>query len=169
MKGLGLVTFLKKQRIGFTLMEILAALAILGGSAFVLFNVHFNAMRLHQVSFDMTDEYQLVNAVCSRAEVGVLTGTLEDGGDLGPRFEGYSWNYSAVPIGSDASIPLYMVTVNLNTPNNESKTYNFLCFNLNVETQDSSLSRSGGSTRRVGSTTGNVPQGVRRGNTLFGR
>lgn len=120
-------------------MEILTALAILGGSAFMLFNVHYNAMRLHQITIEQTDENQLMYAVCSNAEVGVLTGALEGNGDFGASYEGYSWSYVATPIGSDPSIPLYTVNVTLYTPKNESKTLTFLCYDLSVENQTNEL------------------------------
>ncbi len=138
----------QKNPSGFTLMEILTALAILGGSAFVLFNVHYNAMKLHQITINQTDENQLLYSACSRAEVGVLTGTLEASGDFGTSYEGYSWSYSAVAIGSDPSIPLYSVNVTLYTPENESKNLTFLCYDLSTETQTNNLTGTTPSTNR---------------------
>lgn len=127
---------------GFTLMEILTALAILGGSAFVLLSIHYNAMRLHEEALSISDEYQLLTLACSRAEMGVLSGTLADSGEFGEKFEGYSWSYSATPVGSDPAVSLYAVNVTLNKPEGESKTVNFLCYGLSVQTQDNSLTGS---------------------------
>ncbi|MCX8063809.1 MAG: prepilin-type N-terminal cleavage/methylation domain-containing protein [Candidatus Hydrogenedentes bacterium] len=127
---------------GFTLMEILTALAILGGSAFVLFNIHYNAMRLHEEALGISDEYQLLSFICSKAEMGVLSGTLSDGGDFGDNFEGYSWSYSATPMGSDPAISLYAVNVTLTNPEGETKNVNFLCYGLSMQTQENSLTGS---------------------------
>ncbi|MGC8737113.1 MAG: type II secretion system protein [Candidatus Hydrogenedens sp.] len=142
----------KKTKVGFTLMEILTALAILGGSAFILFNVYFNAMKLHQITINQTDENQLVYAACSRAEIGVLTGTLEGNGDFGTSYEGYSWSYSATAIGSDPSILLYSVNVTLYTPENESKNLTFLCYDLTMENQTNDLTGDTNKTNRGGTT-----------------
>jgi len=161
----------KKRKVGFTLMEILTALAILGGSAFILFNVHFNAMKLHQVTITQTDENQLIYAACSRAEVGVLTGTLEGSGDFGTSYEGYSWSYSATAIGSDPSIPLYTVNVTLYTPENESKNLTFLCYDLSVENQTNDLTggRTQSNQRRNTNTMKAPASGFSaRRNSLFG-
>lgn len=161
----------KKSYCGFTLMEILTALAILGGSAFILFNVHFNAMKLHQITINQTDENQLLYATCSRAEVGVLTGTLEGSGDFGTTYEGYSWSYVATAIGSDPSIPLYSVNVTLYTPENENKNLTFLCYDLSVENQTNNL--TGGSTQSNRTNNTNTKQAPASGfsarrNSLFG-
>jgi len=127
---------------GFTLMEILTALAILGGTAFVLLNIHYNAMRLHEEALGISDEYQLLSLACSRAEMGVLTGTLADGGDFGDRFEGYSWSYNATPMGSDPAIALYAVNVTLTKPDGDDRNINFLCYGLSMETLNNSLTGS---------------------------
>ncbi|HOK08421.1 MAG TPA: prepilin-type N-terminal cleavage/methylation domain-containing protein [Candidatus Hydrogenedens sp.] len=157
-----------KRYLGFTLMEILTALAILGGAAFILFNVHYNAMKLHEATITQTDENQLIYAACSRAEVGVLTGTLEESGDFGPAYEGYSWNYIATAIGSDPSIPLYTVNVNLMTPSNENKTITFLCYDLSVEGQTNNL--TGGTTQSNSNRMSNsVNRTSGRSNTMYGR
>ncbi len=155
-------------------MEILVALAILGGAAFVLFNVYYNAMKLHQITIDQTDENQLLYTACSNAEVGVLTGELEGGGDFGTVYEGYTWNYIASAIGSDSSIPLYSVNVTLNTPENDTKNLTFLCYDLSVESQGNELTGNsnqagnGGTTRTNTSTTSSSGFSS-RGNTMFGR
>ncbi len=161
----------RKSYWGFTLMEILTALAILGGSAFILFNVHFNAMKLHQITINQTDENQLIYAVCSRAEVGVLTGTLEGSGDFGTSYEGYSWSYVATAIGSDPSIPLYSVNVTLYTPENENKNLSFLCYDLSVENQTNNL--TGGTTQTNRGRNPNMMRAPSRGfsgrrDSLFG-
>lgn len=124
---------------GFTLMEVLTALAILGSTAFVLFNIHYNAMRLHEEALGISDDYQLLSMICAKAEMGVISGTLTDGGDFGDRFEGYSWSYSATPIGSDPTIALYAVNVTINKPDGEARNVNFLCYGLSMETQNNTL------------------------------
>ncbi len=127
---------------GFTLMEVLTALAILGSTAFVLFNIHYNAMQLHEEALGISDDYQLLSMICAKAEMGVMTGTLADGGDFGDRFEGYSWSYSATPMGSDPAIALYAVNVTLNKPDGEARNVNFLCYGLSMETQHNALTGS---------------------------
>ncbi len=127
---------------GFTLMEVLTALAILGSTAFVLLSIHYNAMKLHEEALGISDDYQLLSIVCSKAEMGVLSGALTDSGDFGDKFEGYSWSYTATPIGSDPTVALYAVNVTLNKPDDESRNINFLCYGLSMETQSNSLTGS---------------------------
>ncbi len=100
---------------GFTLIEVMFALAILAGAVFVLLDAHHAAMRLFQDSHDRVIERQLFERVLSEAEVQVLAGELGGAGDFGARYPDYSYEYQANQV-SDERLGLYEVLATLETP-----------------------------------------------------
>lgn len=101
---------------GFTLIEVVAALAILGTALVVLLDAHYTALRLQTETADAVLRSQLLESVVARAEVGVLTGELTGGDEFGPRYPGYSWSYDAVLSGDDPEMQLYQVTARVQSP-----------------------------------------------------
>lgn len=116
------------DRSGFTLMEVLVALAILGTSLFVLVNAHFSAMNLILETAGEMDERMLLEGAVARAEVAVLMGNLGASGDFGAKFPGYGWSYQAQQVGVDQAVPLYQVTATLSRPEG-SVSLDFFVFN----------------------------------------
>ena len=106
---------------GFTLAEVLVALAILGTALFVLIGAHQSALRLQLESENVLEERQLLEGAVARAEVAVMTGNLNASGEFGPRYPGYGWSFDAVNTSSDGQVPLYQVTARLQTPDGEKK------------------------------------------------
>ncbi|NLN94416.1 MAG: prepilin-type N-terminal cleavage/methylation domain-containing protein [Candidatus Hydrogenedens sp.] len=124
---------------GFTLVEVLVALTILGGGLFVLINSHFTALQLHLTTQEVVDERMLLESIVARADMGILKEELSGSGDFGARYLGFSWSYEAVPTG-DTEHPLladtqfYRVTVTLNRPDQEARNLDFYSF-VNEETK----------------------------------
>lgn len=116
-------------RSGFTLMEVLVALAILGTSLFVLVNAHFSAMNLIMDSAEVMDERMLLEGAAARAEIAVMMGNLAASGDFGAKFPGYGWSYQAQQVGVDQAVPLYQVTATLSKPEG-SASLDFFVFNI---------------------------------------
>ena len=56
-----------QQRGGFTLVEVLAAVGILGGALFILLNTHYSALRLHEEMAATVERRQLIERVVSDA------------------------------------------------------------------------------------------------------
>lgn len=117
---------------GFTLVEVLAAVAILGGAVFILLNTHYSALRLYEEMHDGVVERQLMEKVVGEAEFGVLSGEVTGSGEFEGRFAGYGWNYQATPTGGteDSPIPFYQVEANLRTPDGEGETLTFYVFHI---------------------------------------
>ncbi len=118
---------------GFTLAEVLVALAILGGSMFVLINAHYGALQLHLMTQEEVDARMLLELTVSRAEMGVVSEELSGGGDFGPRYPGYSWSYEANAMGDTENpymldIEFFTVTATLMTPEGENVTLQFNTF-----------------------------------------
>jgi len=112
---------------GFTLAEVLVALAILGTALFILIGAHQSAMQLELDSEAAVEERQLLEAAVSRAEVAVMTGNLSAAGEFGPRYPGYGWSFDAQNVSSDGQVPLFQVTAHLQTPDGE-KSVDFFYF-----------------------------------------
>jgi prepilin-type N-terminal cleavage/methylation domain-containing protein len=114
---------------GFTLIEILVALALLGVTAVVLLNAHYGAMRLFTDTRDEVLMQGFMERALGQAEVEVLTGSLTGTGTFGDRYPDYSYSYTAQLMGSTETVPLYTVTVSVTGPENETKSMTELVYN----------------------------------------
>ena len=114
---------------GFTLIEIVAALAVLGAALFVLLDAHLSAMRLHEATSEEVILRQLLETTIAKAEVAVLNGTLTESGDFGERYPDYEWSFEAALDGDDELILLYSVDVSITGPI-EDRNLNFYVYNI---------------------------------------
>jgi len=101
---------------GFTLIEIMVAVAILGGSLLVLLETHYAAMKLFSRVQEEALMQQMLERVLGEAEVEVLAGNLSGSGDFGARYPDYAYSFEATPAGEDELVPLYIVTVTVDAP-----------------------------------------------------
>ena len=114
---------------GFTLIEIMVSLALLGVAVMVLLETHYGAMRLFTDTRDEVMMAGLLNSALGQAEVQVMAGSLGGAGQFGKRYEGYSFTYAAQPFGTLATVPLYNVTVTVTGPE-ESRTMMMMIYNI---------------------------------------
>lgn len=121
------------RRTGFTLMEVMVTLGILGVGLFVLFNAFHSSMRLRDLTLDEVIQRELVQRAAGLAEVEVLSGTLSDSGEFGPRYPGYTWAFDAVlAAGDDGLVQLYEVEITVSGPEDD-RTLRFLVYNTSAE------------------------------------
>jgi len=116
---------------GFTLLEVLAAVAIMGVALFVLLEAHYAAMNLNVSVSEEVILRQLVESVIAKAEVEVLAGNLAGAGDFGERYADYRWSFDAVEAGSDEMIPLYSVQARVEGPI-EERSYEFYVYDTSM-------------------------------------
>lgn len=107
-----------RRRAGFTLIEVMVAVTILGTAMFVLLDAHYTAMRLHDTMQTAADFRQMLETTVNRAEVAVMQGELSGGGDFGARYPEFSWSYEATLVGTE-TIQLYEVTARVTGPEEE--------------------------------------------------
>jgi len=122
----------RRPHAGFTLVEVLAAVAILGGAVFILLNTHLSALRLYEEMNHSVVTRQLLEKVVGEAEFGVLTGEVSGGGEFEGRYAGYTWSYQATPTGGTetAPIPFYQVEATLRSPHGEDESLTFYIFHI---------------------------------------
>lgn len=119
---------------GFTLIEIMAALAILGMSLFILLNSHYSAMRLHETTAREALMREMVERTMGYAETQVLAGALSEQGDFGVRYgEEFSWSFEAKLVGEDELVQLYEIQITVNGPEEAEKSISFLAYNPSAE------------------------------------
>ena len=118
------------ERGGFTLIEVLVALTILGVTAVILLDTHYGSMRLFSDARDEVLMQGFLQRALGQAEIDVLTGTLNGSGDFGKRYPDYSYTYTAQLMGVE-TVPLYTVTVVVSGPEEESKTMTELVYDMN--------------------------------------
>ena len=103
---------------GFTLVEVLAAITILGMGLFILLQSQWSALNMHTVMNDEVTFGEFVETIIGKAEIGVVTGMLSDSGDFGTRYPDYSWSYDASLSGDseDPENQLYEVLITIEGP-----------------------------------------------------
>ena len=124
----------RPDRAGFTLIEIMVAIAILGMGLLVLLDAHYGALKLFSDTRDEVLMQGFLERVLGQAEISVLAGTLSGSGDFGARFPGYSYGFTASPMGGGADAkqpqtPLYQVDATVTGPT-DSRSMSMLVYNI---------------------------------------
>jgi prepilin-type N-terminal cleavage/methylation domain-containing protein len=100
---------------GFTLIEVMAALAVLAGSIFVLLACHSSNLDIAIATTEVVAQRGLIEEAIARSEIAIYAGELTGEEEFGPRFEGYSYSYAAELTNEE--IALYTITLTFNEPN----------------------------------------------------
>ncbi len=122
----------RHDQYGFTLIEVLTAVAILGLAVFILMDAHYGAMSLHIEMDEAAAEAHLMENLLAIAEMGVLNGDMSGSGDFGARYLDYTWSYDAYESGAYDEVLLFTVTATLNHPN-RARSMEFLVYNTGIE------------------------------------
>jgi type II secretion system protein I len=112
---------------GFTLIEVVVALAVLGVGLTILIESHYATVQLYVKTEDMAMAQLAVGQAVSQAEREVLAGKSSGKGELGARFPGYSYEYTAKAQDKTENPGLFAVDVTVRGPNLE-KTMQYLIY-----------------------------------------
>lgn len=110
---------------GFTLIEIMVALAILSTALLVLLDGHYGAMSLFSATRDEVLMDGFLERALGQAEVEVLAGKASGTGDFGARYPDFTYAFSAQTVGSAQTgtttqeSSLRQVTVTVSSPTEE--------------------------------------------------
>lgn len=91
-----------KEESGFTLVEIMAALAILGLALFMLLQAHYAAMRLFGEVRNEALVRELVTKAVGMAELEIGTGKTSGSYEFGKRYPDYKFNFEVMSLSEEA-------------------------------------------------------------------
>lgn len=117
----------RDARRGFTLVEVLVALGILGVALFVLLDSQYSALRMQAATMDEIELRSLLEWAVGEAEIGIMTGALAGEGDFGNRFPRYRYSYETQIEGDN--VPLFRVTVTVTHEERGETDLEFFVFN----------------------------------------
>ncbi|NIA15838.1 MAG: prepilin-type N-terminal cleavage/methylation domain-containing protein [Nitrospiraceae bacterium] len=118
---------------GFTLPEIIAAMAILGTALLILMDAHYGALRLFADTSDEILMQSLLERAMGEAEMEVVAGKLEGSDNFGKRYPDYAFSFAAQQMGADEAAgavesPLYGLSVTVTGPDGNVRTMEMLVF-----------------------------------------
>lgn len=107
---------MRRPDAGFTLMEVVVAMAILSVSAVLLLESHYASLELTADAQEVATQNRLLEAAVSHAEIQTIAGNERGEGEFGDLHPGYSYAFTANPVENDNRSGLFDVTVVLTTP-----------------------------------------------------
>ncbi|MCP4639547.1 MAG: prepilin-type N-terminal cleavage/methylation domain-containing protein [bacterium] len=115
-------------RDGFTLMEVLVALALLGGGVFFLLQTYSNAFHAHEEFREEVTLRNLMEMAMGIGEVELRAGTPTGSGEFGKRYPDCEYAFDAQEVSTEEYPGLYNLEVSIELPDGEIKTMNTLVF-----------------------------------------
>jgi len=113
---------------GFTLVEIMVAVAILGGAMMILLDAHYGSLSLFAETRESVLLQEFLEKALGEAEVQVMAGQLSGTGDFGEQYPEYSYTFTAQSMGEEY-VPIYTVMVSVTGPV-ESKEMQMLVYTM---------------------------------------
>ena len=99
------------SRGGFTLLEVVVALAILGTGLVMLMETQFATLVMFDDAQTQVTERMLLEWAIGEAERDAMTGSDSGDGDFGKRYPDYSYSYSATQVSAKEMPGLLEITV----------------------------------------------------------
>lgn len=118
---------LRDSRRGFTLIEVVVALAVLGVGLTILIESHYSTVHLYVQAEDMAMAEMAVGQAIAQAEREVLSGKENGDGELGARFKGYSYEFDAKAMDKTENPGLFELSLTVRGPNLD-KTLRYLVY-----------------------------------------
>lgn len=106
---------------GFTLMEVVVALAVLAVALTILLESHYATVRLYGETEDRAMEELAVTQAVAQAERSILSGEETGKGELGARFPEYTYEFNSKLMDETENPGLFEVDVTVKSPAFEKK------------------------------------------------
>ncbi len=103
---------------GFTLLEVMVAVAITGSAIVMILHAHSTSMALHERCRSMLIAQHLIRELISEIEVIGYPGDVEEAQDISKQYPGYKWSRTVRMLGEDMP-GVYEVIVVISTPVDE--------------------------------------------------
>jgi prepilin-type N-terminal cleavage/methylation domain-containing protein len=100
---------------GFTLLEVMVAVAITGGAIVMLLHMHSTSMALHERCRSMLIAQHLIRELIAELEVVGYPGDVEQEQDISDKYPGFKWQRTCRMVGQDMP-GVYEVTVVITSP-----------------------------------------------------
>lgn len=111
----GMTKTQRRRAEGFTLIEVMAALAILGAATFLLLQTHFSTLNLFADAQESATAALVLDQVVGLVEAKVFEGKNSGGDDMGAAYPQYGYTYSTQEV--DSEVPgLLKVTLTISGP-----------------------------------------------------
>ncbi|MBN2310638.1 MAG: prepilin-type N-terminal cleavage/methylation domain-containing protein [Candidatus Hydrogenedentes bacterium] len=120
---------MRRATAGFTLIEVIVALGILGSALFVLLRFHYGTMQLHGELRDEITTRTLLEQALGIAEVELTAGNATGSDEFGKRYPDYEYSFEGQAVDLDQYPGLYQVQVIVTGPDDikeEMDTYMFI-------------------------------------------
>jgi len=112
---------MKRSEGGFTLIEVMVAIALMGVAVYILLNSHMASLWLFDSTENAVRTTRLVEQAIGRAEIEIMAGNLSGNEEFGPRHPEFTYTWDAQLNEFDQNIPLYDVRVTVQGPNVEEQ------------------------------------------------
>ncbi len=114
---------------GFTLIEIVVSLAILGAALVILLENQYSSLRLYDDAQHEVEMDRFLRLAAGIAETEVLAGNRSGGEPFSRRYKDYSYKFTATEMDATRVPGLFEVEVRVNGPENDSREVVVLVFN----------------------------------------
>ena len=106
---------------GFTLLEVLIAVAIAGMAIVMLLQTHNGTLRLYERYREMTIAQHIARELISEIEAGGYPGDTEEDGDVHDKYPGFAWHRTCTKDGVEEDFEgpapgVYKVIVTIKCP-----------------------------------------------------
>ena len=161
---------MRSRSAGFTLIEIVVAVSLLGGVMLVLLETHYRTLRLYDAAREHVIVRNFLSQAVGQAETEVLADNLAGNGDFGKRYPDYEYSFEAQQVG-EGFVLLYEVLVTVTDPEGESHEMVFMVYDPRAgggvaaggaaaRPGVSGAGAAGGGFSGIGSNLGNLPSNV---------
>lgn len=117
------------EQAGFTLIEIVVALAILGTALVILLENQYASMRLYDDARHELEMDRFLRLALGIAETEVLAGKRSGGETFSRRYKDFKYKYSATEVDASRLPGLMEVEVQVSGPGNDTREAAVLVFN----------------------------------------
>jgi prepilin-type N-terminal cleavage/methylation domain-containing protein len=132
---------------GFTLIEVVVALAILGTGLVILLETHYASLRLLDEAQQEVFIASLLESVVGEAEKEILLGNQTGDGEFGRRYPEYSYSFEGIQPDKDNVPGLFEVVVTVRGPSVQ-RDVTFYLYDASQLTEEGESGLSGGSDDR---------------------